>query len=209
AFRWLAAAMTVGVLGRIAWDPQIVTGAVGATPIFNWLLYGYGIPAAAFWLGGRMLRRQADDVPTRIVEAAAILFTVLLVVMEVRHYVTGGDPYSWGNELAETALDVSLLLAVLIGLDRVRLKSGSMIHDWGARLLAIALLAVIVFRLGVNANPMIMGDPVGPPFINLILLGYGIPAVLCGILAYVTRETRPRWYSLTALGVALALAFAY
>ncbi len=42
-----------------------------------------------------------------------------------------------------------------------------------------------------------------------MLLGYGIPAVLAGILAYVTRETRPRWYSLTALGAALALALAY
>jgi uncharacterized membrane protein len=173
------------------------------------LLYGYGVPALSFWLAGHMLRRHADDAPTRIVEAAAILFTVLLIVMEVRHYVTGGDPYTWGNALAETGLDVSLLLAVVIGLERVRLKSGSIIHDWAARLLAAILLVVIVFRLGVNANPMIMGDPVGPPFVNLILLGYGLPALLAGILAYVTRETRPRWYSLTALGTALALAFAY
>jgi uncharacterized membrane protein len=208
AFRWLAVAVTVAVLGRIAWDPQIV-GNVGPRPVFNWLLYGYGVPALSFWLAGHMLRRHADDAPTRIVEAAAILFTVLLFGFEVRHYVTGGDPYTWGNDLAETALDVSLLLAVVIGLERVRLVSGSVIHDWGARLLAAILLVVIVFRLGVNANPLIMGDPVGPPFINLILLGYGIPAVLAGILAYVTRETRPRWYSLTALGTALALALAY
>ncbi|HZP08589.1 DUF2339 domain-containing protein [Methyloceanibacter sp.] len=209
ASRWLAAAMTMAVLGRIIWDPEIVGGAIGAQPVFNWLLYGYGIPAAAFWLGGYMLRRQADDVPTRLVESAAILFTVLLVVMEVRHYVTGGDPYTWGNALAETALDVSLLLAVLIGLERVRLKSGSVIHDWGARFLAVLLMLTIVSKLGVDANPLIMGDPVGPPLVNLVLLGYGLPAVLLAILAYVTRKTRPRWYGLTALGVALALAFAY
>ncbi len=209
AFRWLAAAMTMAVLGRIAWDPEIVSGAIGAHPLFNWLLYGYGIPAAAFWLAGYMLRRKADDVPTRIVESAAILFTVLLVVMEVRHYVTGGDPYSWGEALAETALDVSLLLAVLIGLERVRLKSGSVIHDWGARFLAALLLLTIVSKLGFDANPLVTADPVGPPFVNLVLLGYGVPAVLIGILAYVTRDTRPRWYGLTALGVALALAFAY
>jgi len=209
ASRWLAAAMTMAVLGRIIWDPEIVGGAIGAQPVFNWLLYGYGVPAAAFWLGGYMLRRQADDVPTRLVESAAILFTVLLVVMEVRHYVTGGDPYTWGNALAETALDVSLLLAVLIGLERVRLKSGSVIHDWGARFLAVLLMLTIVSKLGVDANPLIMGDPVGPPLVNLVLLGYGLPAVLLAILAYVTRKTRPRWYGLTALGVALALAFAY
>lgn len=208
AFRWLAAAMTLAVLGRIVWDPEIVSGTAGARPLFNWLLYGYGIPAAAFWLGGYLLRRQDDDVPTRIVESAAILFTVLLVVMEVKHYVTGGEPYTWGNA-AETALDVSLLLAVLIGLERVRLKSGSVIHDWGARFLAVLLLLMIVSKLGVDANPLITGESVGPPVVNLVLLGYGLPAVLLATLAHVTRETRPRWYGLTALGVSLALAFAY
>jgi uncharacterized membrane protein len=54
-----------------------------------------------------------------------------------------------------------------------------------------------------------MGDPVGGPFINLVLLGYGLPAVLAGILAAVTRHTRPNWYSATAAATALALAFAY
>ena len=41
---------------------------VGTTPIFNWLLYGYGVPAAAFWFGGHLLRRRADDLPARMVE---------------------------------------------------------------------------------------------------------------------------------------------
>src|SRR5262249_7460597 len=92
ALRLLAAAGTFGALGRIAWDPRIVGDAVGTRPIFNWLLYGYGIPAASFWLAGYLLRRNADDVPARIVDSAAILFTVLLIVMEANHYITGGDP---------------------------------------------------------------------------------------------------------------------
>jgi uncharacterized membrane protein len=209
ALRWLAAAVTAGVLGRIGWDPRIVGDAVGTTPIFNWLLYGYGIPAASFWLAGYMLRRHADDVPTRIVQSAAILFTVLLIVLEVQHYITGGVPYASGSELAETALDVSLLLAVVIGLERVRLKSGSVVHDWGARLLAAVVFVVIVVNLGLLANPASNSEDVGGSFINLILLGYGLPAVLAGVLSRITRETRARWYSLTALGVALALALAY
>jgi uncharacterized membrane protein len=206
--RWLAAAVTVALFGRIAWDPRIVGDGIGTRPIFNWLLYGYGVPAASFWLAGHMMRRRADDVPARIVDAAAILFTVLLIVLEVRHYLTG-DPYGTGSALAETALDVSLLLAVVIGLERIRLKSGSIVHDLGARLLAAMVFVMIVFNLGVSENPLFTGEPVGPPFINLILLGYGLPAVLAGVLAYVTYGTRPLWYSSTAAATALALALAY
>jgi len=208
SLRWLAAAVTFGVLGRIAWDPRIVGDAIGTTPIFNWLLWGYGVPAASFWLAGRMLRRRADDVPVRIVDAAAILFTVLLIVLEVRHYLTG-DPYGVGSALAEAALDVSLLLAVVIGLERLRLKSGSIVHDLGAQLLAACVFAMIVFSLGINANPLFTGEPVGGPFINLVLLGYGLPALLAGALAIITHNTRPYWYSRTAAATALALALAY
>ena len=64
-------------LARIGWEPRIVGGDVGTTPIFNWLLYGYGVPALSFWVGGYLLRRRADDQPARMVDAAAILFTVL------------------------------------------------------------------------------------------------------------------------------------
>jgi uncharacterized membrane protein len=208
ALRWLAAAVTVGVLGRIFWDPRIVGDAIGTTPIFNWLLYGYGVPAAALLFAGHMLRRHADDVPARMVDAAAILFTVLLIVLEVRHYLTG-DPYGSASPLAETALDVSLLLAVVIGLERLRLKSGSVIHDLGARLLAALVFVMIVFSLGVSNNPLFTGEPVGGPFINLILLGYGLPAILAGILALLTSDTRPAWYSATAAATALGLALVY
>ncbi len=209
ALRWLATAVAVGVLGRIAWDPRIVGDAIGTRPIFNWLLYGYGVPAASFWFAGSMLRKRADDVPARVVDAAAILFTVLLIVLEVQHYIERSDPYGSGSELAQVALDVSLLLAVVIGLERLRQKSGSVIHMIGARLLATALLFVIVFGLGAGVDPWQTGEPVGGPFINLVLLGYGIPALLAGVLAYVTRDARPHWYSTIVAVVALGLALGY
>ena len=209
ALRWLATAVAIGVLGRIAWDPRIVGDAIGTRPIFNWLLYGYGVPAASFWFAGSMLRKRADDVPARVVDAAAILFTVLLIVLEVQHYIERSDPYGSGSELAQVALDVSLLLAVVIGLERLRQKSGSVIHMIGARLLATALLFVIVFGLGAGVDPWQTGEPVGGPFINLVLLGYGIPALLAGVLAYVTRDARPHWYSTIVAVVALGLALGY
>ena len=87
ALRWLAAVIGVLVLARIAWEPRIVGSNVGTTPIFNWLLYGYGIPAAAFWLGGYLLRRRADDAPARMVDSGAILLTVLTAFLEIRHFI--------------------------------------------------------------------------------------------------------------------------
>ena len=128
--RWLAAILVAVVAARVAYQPDIVGADLGATPIFNWLLYGYGIPAAAFWLAGWLLRRRADDLPARMVDAGAILFTVLLTILEVRHYVTGGDIYRASNGVTEVALDVNVGLALTIGLERVRGRTGSIVAQY-------------------------------------------------------------------------------
>ena len=133
--RSLAAILAGIVVLRIADDPRIVGEAVGTTPIFNWLLWGYGIPAASFWAGSILLRRGGDDAPLRTVEAAAILFTVLLAFMEIRHAVNNGDVYRQSAGLTEVALQVCVALAMAIGLERLRIRTGSVIHNAGAILL--------------------------------------------------------------------------
>src|SRR3954471_9991708 len=91
--RSLAAILAGIVVLRIGYEPRIAGDAVGTTIIFNWLLWGYGIPAASFWAGSVFLRRGGDDAPLRTVEAAAILFTVLLAFTEIRHAINNGDIY--------------------------------------------------------------------------------------------------------------------
>jgi uncharacterized membrane protein len=66
-----------------------------------------------------------------------------------------------------------------------------------------------VLGLVLGQNPLLTGRPVGGPSINLILLGYGIPAVLAAALALSSRGVRPPWYSATAAVVAVALALGY
>ena len=209
ALRVLAAVVGVLVVLRIGWEPRIVGDDVGTTPILNWLLYGYGIPAAAFWLGGHLLRRRADDAPTRMIESGAILLTVLLAFLEIRHLINDGDVYSDSSSLAEIALQVCVGLAMTIGLERLRLRTGSVVHDVAALLIGALTLGAIVLGLGVVENPMTTGDPVGGRFINLILLGYGLPAVLAAALAFISRGVRPRNYSVVAALTAVALALAY
>jgi uncharacterized membrane protein len=209
ALRMLAAAVAVLVMARIAWEPRIVGPDVGTTPIFNWLLYGYGISAGAFAVGGHLLRRRADDGPARTIDSGAIVLTVLLAFSEIRHFIYHGDIYRNSTSLAELALQVSVGLAMTIGLERLRLHTRSMVHDVGALVVAALTLMAIVLGLTVSKNPLLTGEPVGGSFVNLILLGYGLPAVLAAALALQTRGVRPRSYSATAAVTAVALALAY
>ena len=207
--RWIAATAAVLVLARIAWEPRIVGADVGTTPFFNWLLYGYGVPALSFWIAGYLLRRRADDVPSRTLDAAAILFTVLLATLEIRHAMNGGDIYAAHSGLSESALHVSVGLAMAIGLERLRLRTRNVLHDVGALIIAAATLGIIVIELFGLENPRLTGISVGGVFLNLILLGYGLPAVLASTLALMARHTRPMPYRAVAAGVAVLLALAY
>src|SRR5258708_24348811 len=119
------------------------------------------MPAASFWLAGRRLRRRADDMPARIVDLAAILFTVLLAFLEIRHFMTGGDVYRQTAPLAELALQVSVWLALAIGLERLRLRSGSVVHNIGALAVAAPALLGIVFRFGLIGHPRVTREPAG------------------------------------------------
>lgn len=207
--RWLAAALTVLVMARVGYEPRIVGDNVGTTLVFNWLLYGYGVPALAFWLAGWLLRHRADDQPARMVDSAAILFTVLTAFLQIRHYVNNGNVYAAQADLAEIALQVCGGLAFAIGLERLRARTGSIVHDGAALIIAALSLVAIVLGLVLIENPLFNATPVGGPFVNLILLAYGLPALLAAALGLVTRSTRPQAYRAVAAVTAVGLALLY
>lgn len=206
--RWLAAIFAGLVTARIGYDPRIVGDAVGTTPIFNWLLWGYGLPAASFWAASMFLRRRADDAPLRMVEAAAILFTALLAFMEIRHFATGGGMFS-APSLLECALQVCVTLAMAIGLERLRVRSRSIVHNIGAVALTAIAGLVSVFGLLILENPLLWRTDVGGAVFNLLLLGYALPAVLMLLLSYAVVGQRGRVYANTIAGGALLFALAY
>jgi uncharacterized membrane protein len=209
ALRYLAAALVVLVVLRVGYEPRIVGDDVGTTPLFNWLLYGYGVPAASFWYGGYLLRQRADDVPARMTDSAAILFTVLLAVLQIRHYMNNGQVFRQSTALAEVALQVSVGLAMTIGLERLRMRTNSVVHNVGALLIFALTVVAIVLGLMLSLNPQLTGRPVGGGFFNLILLGYAVPAVLAAILALIARNTRPLAYRVIAATAAVSLAVMY
>lgn len=207
--RWLAMAACLLVAARVAWEPRIVGEQLGTTPVFNWLLWGYGAPALSFWTAGWLLRQRADDLPSRTADSLAIVFTALFFSLQIRHYINGGDIYRDAVPLAELALHVITGIAMTIGLERTRIVTKNVVHDAGARVIAGLMLAAIVFGLLMFENPYFTNEPVGGRFANLVSLGYLVPAILAGILAVIYQGTRPEIFRTVAAVTSVVLAMAY
>ncbi len=207
--RELASILAGIVVLRIGYEPSIAGNDVGATPIFNWILWGYGIPAVSFWTAGKFLRRRGDDVPLRVVDSAAILFTAMLAFMEIRHSVNP-DIYSPDAQLAEIALRICTVLAMAIGLEWLRIRTRSVIHNIAAVVLAVAAVAGIAVQLLMTHWPIVTGVSTGGIAVNLLLLCYALPALLALLLSYAAAASRRHpAYSNTIAATALILALAY
>jgi uncharacterized membrane protein len=139
ALRYLAAAVIVLVLLRVAYEPRIVGNDVGTTPFFNWLLYGYGVPAGAFWYAGYLFATAPLMMPPRAWPIRRRSCSRCCSrYCKIRHYMNNGDVFRQSTALAEVAMQVSVGLAMTIGLERLRLRTNSVIHN-GAALLIFAL----------------------------------------------------------------------
>jgi uncharacterized membrane protein len=207
--RTLAAVLAGIVVLRIGYEPRIAGDAIGTTPVFNWLLWGYGIPAASFWAGSYFLRQRADDAPLRTVESAAILSTVLLAFMEIRHAVYGGDITRAVPSLAEFALEACVLLAMAIGLERLRIRTGSIVHNVGAVLITALAGLIGIFGILLLENPMIASVHLEGSFLNLLLLAYALPSALMLLLSYAVAGQRSVRYANTIGAGALIFALSY
>jgi len=208
--RWLAAAACLFVIARIAYEPRIVGSDLGTTPIFNWLLWGYGVPAISFWVAGWLLRKRKDDVPSRFADSLAILFTALFFSLQIRHYIKGGDIYREGGSFTEFAMHVIVGLAMTIGLERTRMVTKNIVHDAGSKIIAGLSFIGIYAGLLTFENPFFTGASIGEGrYINLLTLGYLVPAIIAGLLAVVYQKTRTENFRTAAAVTSIVLMMAY
>lgn len=205
--RQFSAALALVVLGRIIWLPTIAGLDPGATPIFNWLLWGYGVPALSFAAAAFLLAKGGDDWSRRVHECLALVFAVLLATLEVRHLAHGGDIYAAGTRLFETGLLASIYGAYAVGLARLAAVTGRWLYRLFSHLVA-ALAAVCALNGIVEHNPFVTGESVGGPLFNDLLVAYAIPAVLALVFAALQPPERVR-LRLAARAVAVVLALAY
>jgi uncharacterized membrane protein len=209
ALRKVALALAAIVLVRLVLNYQVLDYPLGAVPGLNWLLYGYGLPAAAFFIAARWFRRAADDLLVMVLEAGALVFAVLLVTLEIRSLVAGSlDSPHYG--LLEQSLQSIAWLAAAYGLMRAGRRHDRPVLRWGWRLLAaLAALQVVLLQLIVR-NPLWSRIEIGEmPILNVLLLAYLVPAVFAFLFARRLPEVAPRGFRLAAAVLGLVLAFAW
>ena len=208
---WLAVGAVVAVLARIAFDPTIVGAEfLSRTPVFNWLLPGYGVPAVAFGFAAWQLARTTNGRPRLAMEAGAALFALLGVAMLVRHAMHGGVIDDGPVTLAEQAIYTLITLgagAILISID---MRSPSSVLRYGSLIVGVVSALTIVSQHFVILNPLFTDESTGRiPVFNLLFLAYLLPAAAAGALAYYARGKRPKWYSAMLALMGALLAFAY
>jgi uncharacterized membrane protein len=204
---WIAAGL---VLLRLLPGPWIVGFPTGTTPIVNWLLYGYGIPLAAFAGAAWLFRRQADDALVTLLEAGAVAIGFLLVTLELHHFFHRSLRFTGDVGLTETASFVVAWLLTAIGLARGAGGGSRIALRWGTRIVAGIALAGLVGGPLLATNPLFWSEPVGGwPVFNWLLFAFALPALLLALLGREIERSDDRRFGvgLQILAGAVGLLF--
>jgi uncharacterized membrane protein len=206
--RHVALGIAAAVLVRLTLNPEVLRYALSDTLIFNWLLYGYGIPAAAFILATRQFGGRADDLLVKILEAGSVIFSVLLVTLELWHALSDRPLRFVLDDFALNAVETIAWLAMAGWLLHLGERRDRVVLRWsGVILFAVAT----VFAVGWQAiflNPVMpfFGAPVEGWFLlDTLLLAYAMPAAVYAGIGFYRLEPRVLWQA--ALVLATGFAF--
>jgi uncharacterized membrane protein len=182
AMRHLCWPLLAAVIVRFVLNPEILKYPLGAAPLVNWMLWGYGISIAAFVVGARFLRAVKNDYLVTGVEAGVALLGFTLVTLEVRSLFHGTDMAAPDARFMERAFYVLIWGAFAVA----ALWYARMRHDvvalWTWRLVGGLAAFVAIFVQTIVFNPVFGGGDVGPlPLFNGLLVAYAAPAVLAGL----------------------------
>jgi uncharacterized membrane protein len=201
--RRLALGVAIIVLIRLIMNPYVLDYSLGPTPIFNWLLYGYGVPAASFIIATRQFGSRTDDMLVAVLEAGSILFSLALLSLELTHAIFG-EITTWpltdfGAGAAQIALSL-VFAGVLLAVGERRQRP---VLRWGGRLILGSTTVVAVLW---QPLMMLFGVRVGDlPIFDALLLADAVPAVTYAIIAWLS-PSRP---VLRTISRVLAAIFAF
>jgi uncharacterized membrane protein len=222
AIAWIERRLDIPWLRRAAWacgalvllrllpDPLLFPMPVGETPLFNWVLYGYGMPLAAISAALFLFRGRAEAALMTALEAAVAVIAFKLISLEIRHAFHGSDLLAEGLGLGELG---SLIIAWL-ALGLLSLLAGGWyrrpVFVWAGRAAIGAGAAALIVGALVIANPLWTPLSVGEtPIFNLLLLVYAAPAALLLIIARQLERRGEAQGALAAGAVSILLGFVF
>jgi uncharacterized membrane protein len=193
-------------LVRLAANPQIVHYNLSDTPVFNWLLYGYGVPTAAFVAARWKFAQDKMDTLIEALEACAIVFFFLLVTFETHHLMRHGTVNFTPIGFRENAVQALIWLGVSALLFHLGIRYRRRILRYGG----IAILGLGTFTALVSAvlfqNPLFTHVPVGETTLfNYLAVAYGGPALFFGALTLLRAV--PQSVLVAARGLTIGFAF--
>jgi uncharacterized membrane protein len=208
--RIFALAIASAVLVRLALNPYVLDYSGTAVLGAQWIVYGYGIPAASFLAASWLFRQKDNDLAVAVLESGALVFALLLVFFELRIAVEGTIK-SANLTFIEMSLHTMVWLAAGWWRGRAYVRSRRAVDVWFAGiLLALGTGGVFLGQL-IALNPVFTSEAVGDwPILNKLLLGYLAPAAL---IMLILRDAETIWPAVKlriplAIG-ALVLAFTW
>lgn len=195
---------------RLLLNPAVLTYPTGDLPLFNWILYGYGVPALAFALAAWLAHRQDNQVLSRVFQWGAWAVGMGLVALQVRQAFHPGHLDADHLDLMEAgALTAAFMLYGLVVLgasDRWPLAS----LEWGGKVAVGLGLLWCGFAQVLVLNPLWTREGVGAlPVLNHLLWLYGAPAALSLLAAWLLARrgevALPRFLGVAGMGLAFIL----
>ncbi len=208
--RHVVSALAVIVLARLAWNPRIMGADVGSLPIANWLLVGYGIPAAAFWASARQLDSFGAKRSAQFADAVAVLLAGLLAFFQIRHLTNGGNILATTSSHVEMGLMAFVSLGMSYALLRLDLGRANGVFRIASMLFGVGAAGAALLGLGIGQNPLVTNETVfGPAVFSSLLLAYALPGAMAAVVSRSARAVRPIEYVAVMAVMSLLLLFAY
>jgi uncharacterized membrane protein len=227
--RRIAEVVAVVVLIRLIGNPAVLDYALAPGTLFNWILYGYGIPCLAFAFAfaartfagttGSETRSNADERLPALLQAGALVFLVLLVSFQIRYWVSGSLDALYDDFLEQCLQSLAWLAIAYVLMARgAGLGVGRWpVLEWGARLLlSLSAAQVLLAQIWLNNpfSPSWMPEEqrtfIGEwPILDYLLLAYLAPAGFALAFAFLFKKRSWQRLALAAGIAALVLLFVY
>ncbi|TNE56749.1 MAG: DUF2339 domain-containing protein [Alphaproteobacteria bacterium] len=181
--RQVAFVLALVVFARLLLNPFALNYPINPPLWINWMQYGYGLPALAFYFAARWFMQTKRDLLTDVLQVGVLVFVLVLILSQVRLFIHEGDLRASHYLLSEAAVNTLTWLAFAYGLGRSRLIENSPIllkTPQGLYLLAgIHLIWIHILVL----NPLETNDPVGKlMFFDILTLAYLAPLAIIALM---------------------------